>query len=189
MVEPLTQGAVADPVVILKEENEPAGVEPGRIGPSVVAAVDRVGAAEEPSTVDRQGKVIETASKVAKGTVGIAHQIPAQIVMEIVGPECIQSPAPLRLWSDHVGEVARVLGDQVNGAIGDRCVYDRRELGQEVPRAFVEEVMRRVEPEAVEVILVKPVQGVLEEVSTHHIAVRTVEIDGRPPERLVGSEK
>ncbi len=60
-----------------------------------------------------------------------------------------------------------------------------RQLGEEVPRAVVLHRVRRVEPQAVDVVLVHPVQRVLDEEAAHRGAVRAVEVHALAPRAAV----
>ena len=59
-------------------------------------------------------------------------------------------------------------------------MYGGRQLGEEVARAVVDDRVGGVEPQAVDVILVHPVQRVLDEELAHHVAVRAVELTAAP---------
>ena len=105
--------------------------------------------------------------------------------MEVVGPDAVQAPAAGRLGAEHAGQVAVVLGDQVDRAVGTMLADPGRQLGQEVARALVHHRVGRVEPQAVHVVLVDPVQGVLDEERADHLAAGTIQVDRGTPGRPV----
>ena len=63
------------------------------------------------------------------------------------------------------------------GRVGD--------LGEDVHRARVEDGVDGVQPQAIDVELTHPRPGVLHEVAAHAGGVRTIEVDGLAPRRLV----
>ena len=135
VVQPLAQGAVADPVVILDEEDEAVA------GPSPVGSLPRVTAEDRvtrrrrasPRLIVRATLVPYSPRKSLEGPFEVAHKVPAQLVVEIIRPEPIQSPSPLRFGPDHRREVARVLGEEedrpVSDRLPDRALRARRENG------------------------------------------------------------
>src|SRR5208283_3523728 len=86
---------------------------------------------------------------------------------------------------DHHREVAWVLGEEEDQPISDRLPYELRELREKVARALVEEIVRRIQTQTVQVILREPAKCVLEEEGAHLVTLFAIEIDGRPPESLV----
>ncbi len=69
--------------------------------------------------------------------------------------------------------------------VGRRRAHPLGKLLQQVLRAVVEDRMHRVEPQAIEVELLDPVESVLDDELAHRAAVRPVKIDRRAPWRLV----
>ena len=69
--------------------------------------------------------------------------------------------------------------------VGRRRAHPLGQLLQQMLRAVVEDGMHRVQPQAVEVELLDPVEGVVDDEFAHRAAVRPVEVDRRAPWRLV----
>ena len=73
-----------------------------------------------------------------------------------------------------------ILGDDVHRSRYG-FFHTRRELCHEVARVGVDDGMRRIQPQAVDVVLVHPVQGVLDEELAHHRALRPIEVQPLAP--------
>ena len=83
-----------------------------------------------------------------------------------------------------------VLGDQQEASIGrQRCVNGRGQFGQQVLFAAVEQRMGGVQPQAVEMVLVRPVAGVGDEEGSHRRTARPVQVQRVAPRRRVAIGK
>ena len=69
--------------------------------------------------------------------------------------------------------------------VGRRRAHPLSELLQQVLRAVVDDRMHRVQPQAVKVELLDPVEGVVDREFARRAAVRPVKIDRCAPWRLV----
>src|SRR5438128_1439624 len=102
-------------------------------------------AAEEPAPIDRCYEILDRATVIAVVALAIARQQPAQLMMEIVGPEAVQAPAALVRGFHHVRQVAVVLGNQLNPPIRRGSMNPLGQFGEDVLGAAVENRVRSVE--------------------------------------------
>ena len=68
-------------------------------------------------------------------------------------------------------------------------LHTSRELGEEVARVVVDDGVGRVEPKSIDVVLVDPVQGVLDEELADHLALVPVKVQRMPHGFVCVSEK
>jgi len=108
-------------------------------------------------------------------------------MMQIVGPLCVVlDRLTLRIALKPAGLVRFVLENKVNVAAGQPCADRLSEFSNEVLLGIVENRMDRVEAQTVEMKLLEPVQGILDEkVADNASAGLAVEIDSGAPGRLV----
>ena len=112
----VAQRAVADLVVVLKADIERARGEARRVGPARLAVVmGRRLAGVEPPLVDRRRDVGRRAGVVAVIRLVVARQVPPDLVVEVVGPDAVEAPAPFRRGAEHLGLVAVIAGIGVSG--------------------------------------------------------------------------
>src|SRR6266849_2897632 len=71
---------------------------------------------------------------------------------------------------------------------GER-VYFRRQLRKKRKRAGIKNSVNGVEPQRVDVKILEPVEGVIDEVTANLIAVRTVKVERRSPGRFIAIRK
>jgi hypothetical protein len=119
----------------------------------------------------------------------VACERAPDLMMEVVGPHGIESPPARRRRGHHVRQVAVIFGDQQHAALAGSGTHPAGELGEEVSRALVDQRVRGVEAQAVDVVLVDPVQSIFEEEVAHHVAVRAVEVHGVAPWCLMAARK
>ena len=181
MVEPLAERPVADPIVVLDEEYETPRIEPGRLGAAILPSMDRVLPLIEPAAIERRDEVGDRPSKVAVDAVIVASQQASNLVMEIIRPDTVKAPAAIRLRLEHAGQIAVILGNEMDRS--GRLVRPDSggQLREEVTRALVDHRVSRVDAQAIHVIFVDPVQGILDEELADQLALGTVEVDGGPP--------
>ncbi|MCW0423767.1 hypothetical protein NB713_001710 [Xanthomonas sacchari] len=170
--QPVAAGAVADLVVVLREDHElvrrqvAAGFA-ARVTAVVGLSLEGEAFAEHPRQVLRRR--VGKAGVVALVFAGQQH---VQAVVEVI--------VPLRAVTafQHAGLVGLVLQHQVHVApVGD-AGHDR--LAQRVEEGVGHDRMHRIQAQAVEAILVQPHQRVVDEVALHR---RQAEVDRRAPGR------
>ena len=98
--------------------------------------------------------------------------------MEIVSPDRVDTQAALVPWAQVARVVLVRLGDQ------DARVQ-LGQFGQDVFGRCVEDGVRRVEAQAVDVVLAEPVPGIVEHELAHPLTVRPVVVDRIAPGRVI----
>jgi hypothetical protein len=74
-----------------------------------------------------------------------------------------------------------VTQDQVNRARLSRPLTNGLgDLGKDIGIRIVEDGMDRIEPQAVEVIFLKPIERIMDKEIPHHTAARPIEVDRTP---------
>jgi hypothetical protein len=139
---------------------------------------------EQPPTLQRRRELRRGAVIVHVITVAVSREHLAHDVMEVVGPDAVKSPSAARGILEHRGEVAVVFRIDERRRVG-RLVNGGGELGDEVARASVDQRVRRVQPQSVGVVLVDPVQRVLNQQPSHDIAAGVIQVHGAAPGGLV----
>ena len=122
--------------------------------------------------LDRRRHVLEAAGVVGVVGLALAGQVGAQGVVEVVGPDAVEPQAALLRRADLLDQVAVVLGDDDGAPVRAGCATDLGDLGQQVARRCVHDRVGRVQPEAVQVVLVQPVAHVLEHEVADVLAAR-----------------
>ena len=178
----VAEGAVADLVVVLVEDDEALGrdvvgarAEAAPAGARVAAVVD-VGAAE------RLGELRDLA-ELRVVAVAVAGQQHAQGVVEVVGPHAVAAPAAALARAHDLGVVHPALGDHERRR--REPVHARGQRPHDVDGAAVDDRVDGVEPQAVEVEVADPALGALEHPLAHAVGAGVVEVDRLAPERLV----
>jgi hypothetical protein len=88
-------------------------------------------------------------------------------MMEVVRPHAVESPAAFDRGPQHVRDVPMVLGDEMQRpSRGRACALDQRR--EERGRVAVGKRVRRIEAEAVDTEIRRPVDGVGNEPVAHH---------------------
>jgi hypothetical protein len=121
----------------------------------------------------------------------IAGEQDVQGMVKIVIPLGIEAIAPELTWSDDAGIVQRTLGDDVNPPIqvlGAR-VQRQAEFLEKRLRGVVQDGVDGVESQGVDVELGDPEEGIVDEKTTHFIAVRAIEVERASPRGLVALGK
>jgi hypothetical protein len=180
-VQPLAERPVADLVVVLQADDEGARGQAGRVAAARALQVLGVLAAEEPALPNGGRQVGDGAGEVAVVALVVAGQHAPHLVVEVVGPDAVEAPAALGLRAHHVGQVAVVLGDQVHGPPRERFADPGGQLGEDVAAALVVDGVGGVQAHPVEVVLVQPVEGVLDEEVAYRGALVAVEVHRLAP--------
>ena len=109
-----------------------------------------------------------------------------QHVVDVVVPLC-GVPARLAVFAADQAPrlVLFILQNKMDMPAGCCHAYPFGKFLQQVLRAVVEDGVHRIQPQAVEVELRDPVEGVVDHEFAHWAAVRPVEIDCRTPRRLM----
>ena len=155
------------------------------VGSAWLAEVGCVLSREEPSLPDGRGDVVGRAAEVVVVPVRIAGHQPPYLMVQVVGPHAVEVPPVLRGGGHHPREVTVILRDEQHLTVGRGGFDTRGELGQDVTRALVLDRVRRVEPQAVHVVLVHPVHRVLDDELAHRAGALAVQVDARSPRTLV----
>ena len=74
---------------------------------------------------------------------------PADLMMEIIGPDRVETIASVAMSLDQLHFVPFVLGDEHDSFAGPRCTCQRRDLAQEMRRALIFQFMAGIEPQVV----------------------------------------
>src|SRR5579872_2945094 len=108
-------------------------------------------------------------------------------VMKIVAPDGLQAIAALVRLKHDFWVVFVGFSHQANLAAGfpRQGAYVFRDLRQDMLGGIIADGLYRVKPQAVEVILANPIEGVRDEVAAHLIATFLVVVDGVAPGRLM----
>ncbi len=109
----------------------------------------------------------------------------ARSVVEVVVPEGVQSHAAAGWWIEQLNVLRLVFAEQNDRA--GRGGGPRRcgDLGNDVWLTGVEETLRGIQPQAVQVELTDPARGVLRVELAHRAAARPVEVDRFTPFVLI----
>ena len=129
----------------------------------------------------------------ATGEVGVvALRLPRQRdverVVDVVVPLRRHAPAALTGRRHHDGVVEVALGDEVERTPELHCERSGLvgQLGEDVGLGLVTQLVHGVETKRVDVEVTEPAQGVVDDPAAHLVAAVGVEVDGRPPRRVVG---
>ena len=109
---PVAEGAVADLVVVLGEDDEPLGGHVVGGGAEAAMAELRVAAVVDVGAVKRLGQLVD-AAEVGVVAVALLGDQRAQRVMEVVGPGGVAVIAAAVARAHHLGVVEPGLGDHV----------------------------------------------------------------------------
>src|SRR5437763_3269401 len=98
------------------------------------------------------------------------------------------SPAPVS--TQVAAGIGVVLKHEVDMAIGiEARTHGLGELGQDIGVSIVDDRMHRVQPEPIELVLLEPVERVVNEEIAHWPTLRAIEVDRRPPRRVMTFRK
>ena len=139
---------------------------------------------EQPSLAQRGGEIGGAAAIVGVEAVVVAGHQATDLVVEVVGPGAGVAPSAVRPRPREDRVVAVILGDQhhvVPGPGADAL----GELLEERMGRLVDNGVRGIEPQPVDVILVDPVEGVVDEEVAHLALAGAIEVQRRPPRRAV----
>src|SRR5216684_7507752 len=151
-MEALSQGAIADLIVVLQTVNKTARRDTRWVGAPWPVEVDRMLTAIEPSLANGGRQVRHRAREIPVIAFVVPGQASPDLMMKVVRPDGVEFPAALGLRFDHRVEVAMVLGDDQHLATTHRTMDASRKLGEKMARALIGEGMSRVQPQPIEVI-------------------------------------
>ncbi len=183
MVQAIAVRAVADLVVILETEHALLEPDTGRVGPTWLIVVPRLLARVVPPLPSRGHDVLRRAVEVGEVAIGIAGRGAAYVMVKVVGPDAVEAPATSRTRTNQRVEISGVLGNDDHLAFEfiSRGVDGVGQLHQKVARTVVRDRVCRVKAQSVDVVLVHPVQRILDEVRAHRARVRAVHVERRAP--------
>src|SRR3954469_20326225 len=130
-----------------------------RRGTSGASKTCDVLAGVEPPLANGRGERLGRAAEIREVAVPVPCDRPPHLMVEVVGPDAVESMPAWRV-GDAAGLVPPPLPPQGDGAPAGRADLCG-ELREEMFRARVDQRMGGVEPQAVDVVLVYPVQRVL----------------------------
>src|SRR3990170_1189301 len=116
MMEPVAKGPVSNLIVILEKEDKPARRNALGVGAARLAKIAGMLAAIKPTLFRCHSDVLRRTCKVFKIAIVVPRQAPAHLVMKIVRPGRVQSPAALCYWLDHPGLIPNVFRNHENSA-------------------------------------------------------------------------
>lgn len=111
MVKAIPEGAIADLVVVLEADHEPAGLDARRVGAARAACVLGMLPRVEPSLPDGRGDIGDGPGVVHVVAVAVACQRAPHFVVEVVGPHRVEPEATGLHGPHQVREVTVVLRD------------------------------------------------------------------------------
>ena len=177
--------AIADLIVILQADDEPMQRKVRRIASPGASRMHRVLTGEEPALLNRPCELVGRSGEVCVIAVRVAREMAPHDVMEIVGPDRVESPAAEADRFDERGEVPVILGvDHDRPRRG--AAHDVGDLRDDVYGAVVDECVGRVEAQPVERGTRAPSAAALSRMKRRtSIRAVAVEIDRRAPRRVV----
>ena len=178
----VAEGAVADLVVVLVEDDELRGIAIVGWRAEAPLAKRRVLPVVDERAPERL-REIGDGSELLVVAVLVAGQQHAQGVMEVVGPLRVVAEAALLARADDLRVVEPRLGDHERATA--RRVHALGELGHDRRRAGVVDRVDRVEPQPVDVEVAHPALGRLQDPFADGLGVLVVVVDRLAPERRV----
>ena len=184
-VDALAERAVADLIVVLEERDERGQRKVGAGLPARRAPIRRVLALKAESLGEAARQHADGVLIVDVVAAPVARDGHVQRVVDVVVP--LGGVEAAAVWAAEVARlVPVVLQDEVHVAIAPRSLQDRAaDLVQHVNGRIVVDLVGGVEPEAVQVVLLDPVERVVAEERADDLAPRPVEVHGGAPRRLV----
>ena len=188
LAEPLTLGAVADLIVVLRAHHEAIAAEVlGRRAERLLAEGRQLAGVRKP--VGDRARQRRDRAEVGVVEMALPGQRGVQRVVQIVGPLRVAAPRLRALggWLDHPHVAQVALGDHVQRAAEparDR-VHLVGQLTDQMARRAVEDRVHRVEAQRVDAIILEPHARVLEHVRAHRRRVLAVVGERLAPRRVV----
>ena len=102
-------------------------------------------------------------------------------VMKIVVPQRVEPVAAALGRAHQPGVLRLVLADDKGGAAASRRSHLPNDGGEDMVVRSIEDLLRRVEPQPVEMIFVDPIAGIGDEEFAHRTGIGAVEIDRLAP--------
>lgn len=185
VVQALSHGAVPDLVVVLEAEDEGVGRLVGHTRAARAIQVSRSLPLVEEPVLNRPDDVGQLAGVVLVVPVALAGQRRVHGVVKIVCPDGVESVSTTADWIDQSHVVAIALGDHDDSSAAGSLACYLGDLLEDVRLTRVEDRVRGVEPEAVDVILLDPLGDVLQDEVADEVTTRSVEVERLTPGRLV----
>ena len=184
--QPIAECPVAHLVVVLDEGNEGGWREVHARHASRAAAKGHQLALKREALRESAAQLPGIALVVGVIALRLAARRRMQHVVDVVVPLC-GVPARLAVFAADQAPrlVLFILQNKMDMPAGCCHAYPLGKFLQQVLRAVVEDGVHRIQPQAVEVELRDPVEGVVDHEFAHRTAVRPVEIDRRAPRCLV----
>jgi len=182
----LAGGPVADLVVVLEVAEQAVGGDAGQ-GPAVAAApVGGVAAGVDVAPLQRPAERLE-AAEVLVVAGGLTGQGAVEGVVKVVAPGRIHAVAAGVGGADQLRVVEVALGDEElpPPEAGLEGGDPPGQILEDVDGRRVEDGVHGVEPQAVDVVVLEPLRGVLDDELAHGAAVVTVEVECVAPRRAM----
>jgi hypothetical protein len=179
-------GAVADLIVILRAHHQLIRPDAARRPAVMALSMHRILALIDVTFAQRLGQVLETAEiGVIPGR--LAGEEAMHGVVKVIAPMGVQPQAALRDGPDQARIVEVALGnhDQVAARLLRQLLHFRGQLFEHMDGLEAEDGMHRIQPQAVELIVIEPHQRIVDHEAAHLVAVRAVVVDRRAPPGLV----
>ena len=172
-------------IVVLQKRDERRRRHPPRRRAARLALPVVVLSLEQIPVLGRRDQFLRLAARVAVVRLGVAGERDHRAVVEIVVPDGVEAAAAVG-DRPHEPRVLRfALRDHDDRAITRRAPRARADLRDDGRRRAIEDLLRRVEAEAIEVKLRDPVLRVREKEFPHRTRVGAVEVDRVAPLVLV----
>ena len=184
--DPLAERAIADLIVVLEEAHEGGGRQVRGGLAAGAAPVPGPLALEREALGEASAEMRQRRLVVAVVAAALAGQEHVQRVVHVVVPLGLVERAPAVRPSEVARLVGAVLQHQVHAALAGGPVGHRAgQLLQEVTGRLVHDRVDRVEAQAVEVVLLDPVERVVDHERAHHLRAGPVVVDPVAPRGLV----
>jgi hypothetical protein len=180
-VQPLAAIGVRHLIVVLRERDEPHGwqVERGRAATVFLPSVPL--ALIQETVFHGRHELLRSAS--VPGVVGLGAPRGGDhgAVVKIVVPERVEAVAALLARSHEPSQLSLVLTDHDRAARGRGAAHRLDDFFENVRGGLVEDLLRGVETQSVQMELLDPVPRVADEELAHRAGPCAVEIDGVAP--------
>ncbi len=179
---PVAVGAVADLVVVLREDDELLGRDVVGRRAEAPPAKARVLPVVHVRAMERLGQLRHMAELGVVAVVLVGHQR-AQRMVEVVGPGGVAGVAAALTGAHHAWVVEPALGDHERARVD--LVHTAGHRGDDVLGARVEDGPDRIQAQPIDAEVAHPALGALDHPLANRIAFGVVVVHGAAPRRLV----
>ena len=172
---------VRDLIVVLQKRHERRLRQMQRGSAAHIALPVIVLALKEEAVLRRGDELLRLAACVAVVRLAASGQRHHRTVVKVVVPQRVDPVAALFQRPDQPRVLRLVLRHDEDRTMTCRSTRAPADCGQQVLRRPIEDLLRGVEPQAVEMKLVDPVAGIADEELAHRRRVVAVEVEGVAP--------